>query len=411
MNSQLFENIIVLISKQRSGSNLFRKVLNSHNEIVDLNEILHPNLSYLKDDDYSFKFFIEEKIEKANFVWESDIFEKYLVFLHEKFSPKKILLDIKYNSFLKIPINWRSILDEPHLIDFFKKRKIKIIHLIRQNKLEQYCSTKISDLNKAWVTESKEQLGDLIREIYLDVDDLKKYVNQTKKEDLTFELFFQNYPDYLKFYYEDLTTPQESFNEDILEKVAALLNIENEFKKDLPTIKMGRPINKSITNYLAIRELYNDIDKRTYISMPETNKSEINISTFASGFQSTNLNKWCRTSSDLLHSRQELHLNESSELIVEWRNFSAKGTLSFSFIVSTYSINCPGFFLKIQLANECQEVVYCNSLCLKGLMKEKITIKANIDKASLKLTASLMESTDSADHGSFYISNFKLISL
>src|SRR5437773_2353481 len=145
-----YGDFIVLLARQRSGTNPLRAVLGSNPEIFCFNEVFSFGDGRGTDDflhKTNFFTFIQEYA--AGEVWrilpdrQGDVFTDFLEYLRCFAGKRYLLIDVKYNSthFLTQPWKERELMI-PDLFRFIKRNELKVLHLTRRNYLRYILSIK-----------------------------------------------------------------------------------------------------------------------------------------------------------------------------------------------------------------------------------------------------------------------------
>jgi Sulfotransferase family len=129
------KNWFVIVTHQRSGSNMLVSMLNNHPEIRCFNELMRPTARWMKRDGYRGALRILEKVDAA-FQKDRYRFGHPYEFVHAAFKtvPKKKLCGFKFH-----------IVQHPKFLSrLIKDPDCKIIVLQRDNRLAQFSSKKIA---------------------------------------------------------------------------------------------------------------------------------------------------------------------------------------------------------------------------------------------------------------------------
>lgn len=240
---------VVLLSTQRSGTNLLRSVLDSHPQVYGaLGEIFHSN--HLADPLRFFSFLLEEvKTDPALALPGSRImeFEKYLEFLDRKLPDQITILDVKYNSLHHLDEWWKG---KDGLFDVCKRLNIPVIHLIRNNVVRTAVSELIANQSRVFVVQKGAENAPLEK---LRIEP-RALLNRIRNLQRTIEMHRKRYSElagYIEVHYEDLTDPNgATINEKTFEGLAEFLGVEPTFEKEPRTRKILRgSLRETLANF------------------------------------------------------------------------------------------------------------------------------------------------------------------
>jgi hypothetical protein len=230
---------IVMLARQRSGTNPLRAVLDRHPEIFCSPEIFHPRPSPETELEVEMNYFefLERHTEGAikpvltSLEAQEQLFLDYLSYLRCFSDKRYVLLDVKYNSTHAVDGPWRAVGREPELFLFIRRHGLRVLNLTRRNHLRYYLSWKKAELTAQWTDESagRERPVD-DPSITVPIEELMFHLAECATESQAVTRSFEGYPQYLELEYEDLfptfgkpPAPKE------LRRLAAWLAIEPEF--------------------------------------------------------------------------------------------------------------------------------------------------------------------------------------
>lgn len=253
-----------LVGSQRCGTNFFRELMNTHHQTVVHGEILMP--FPLPN---CWHNFVRTMVNRAMPpVYANDCVElvdDYLVFLREDVKrgyPGKlgvlstVGLDIKYNQLRYIAPLIRDLEQKPFLVDYFWRRNLPIVHMIRRNTVHQALSLDIAKARNVYHNYGGKKFDGKVK---LDPDSLLGHARWVAREVEAFRALAGNL-NYLEVFYEDVAEDCANTDADgriqgtkAMPKVAEFLGIPNEFHTPSTISKViNRPYSEVIENHAEI---------------------------------------------------------------------------------------------------------------------------------------------------------------
>ncbi len=236
----------IIISTQRSGTNLLVNLLRSHSNVLCYSELFklnnRPLWCFQKIDLKTYRLAQKHPVDYLNH------------FFFRKYSENVKAVGFKYM------YNQLSIKKIKKVIESLHKKHDLIIHLIRKNKLKAYLSLKIMETsNISTKLISEKELGkfqnkkpsenELFKPVYIKSEELKSYIKEiTTLENIHHQLIKNH--NHIMVFYEDLSkSPIETANQIIkkLELPQEELFIVNEKQNKLS-------LSESILNYEDLKK-------------------------------------------------------------------------------------------------------------------------------------------------------------
>lgn len=268
-------DIIVMLARQRSGTNPLRSVLDKHPDICCIPEIFNTNPTADYDLEVATNYFrFVERHYRGRSVAEvlsmddaSELFSAYLEYLRCFSDKRYVLVDVKYNSTHHVRHAWRFISEEPLLFTLLKDNGVRVLHLTRSNYLRYYVSEQKAQATNRWhafdaevvgheawfVRRHKDQSsrpGDL--RIRLDVDDLMRTLRLCRLENQAVTDSFRDYDRVLSLEYQDVfPTSGGPMAETALSAVADWLGVPAELPERRPSHKKQSdlPLDQTVENW------------------------------------------------------------------------------------------------------------------------------------------------------------------
>jgi hypothetical protein len=255
-------DVVVLLARQRSGTNALRDVLDSHPEVFCLPEVFQaepsPKARFEVEANY-FNFLDDRKDSVKQVLTSEDaqgqLFLEYVNFLGTFSEKRYVVVDIKYNSAHNVDGPWRDIGGAPSLFQFIKDNEMRVLNLTRLNYLRYYLSWIKTERTRKYhlhATNSDTPVKAEDEGIAVDLDDLIFRLELCRSEDRLVKRVLGGNSGYLAIEYEELFPRLgEPPSEEVLGQVAGWLGIEAEFPKSQPRYRKQAvlPLSEAITNY------------------------------------------------------------------------------------------------------------------------------------------------------------------
>ncbi len=210
-----FSDFVVLLARQRSGTNPLRWLLTAHKDITCFSEIFS-----VLDRDSDDRDFEDRSYRDVNFLnfaaakepnWAqpgvADHRELFLDFLEylRCFSDKRYaVLDIKYNTTHLLAEAWAHNLGSPLLFDLIVEKNMKVINVTRKNHLRFLLSNQKALQSGDWHVWGARAAAYHDRPVRLDCSGLLDELQIRADEDAVISRRFEGYPRYLALEYTDL---------------------------------------------------------------------------------------------------------------------------------------------------------------------------------------------------------------
>ena len=252
------KKLVILLSRQRSGTNALRSVLESHPKVHCFFEIM----SYAESDLQRKESFISFAKNQCGDRYDDpdnhlSIFKEFVHELHGMHDKEITVIDLKYNSTHHVSARWAELHERPLFI-WFQEARIPVIRLQRNNYLKVLLSDQIAGLRQQWHDRESggrpENLNAVVPNEQGDMEYLLHRLRSLQLEDGIIDAFFSNY-DYLcqVTYAEMFPELGCELHQDVLQRVSDFLEIACDFNPTPWSSKsVPRPLWEVITNWKQV---------------------------------------------------------------------------------------------------------------------------------------------------------------
>ena len=253
---------VVLLARQRSGTNALRSVLSTHPDIHCTPEVFFdrpaPDNEPLVNSNF-FRFVERHPVgalrRALSAEQQNGIFGDFLAHLASLTAKRLVVLDVKYNSTHHLDAAWKFISAEPTLFGILKRRRVRVINLTRMNYLRFYLSrVKLQESRRSTVRRDQEGPGD--RAVLVDVGELLRLLDLCQRENELVARSFAAYDRYFSLDYDDLFPAVEApVAAEALEAVAAFLDVVSTFDPQPVYAKQATlSLRETIINYVEVAD-------------------------------------------------------------------------------------------------------------------------------------------------------------
>ena len=264
-----YSSIVILLARQRSGTNPLREVLGTHPQIFCTPEVFHELPSPDADLEVETNFFnFFERHPRGRdkrpltFAAQEEIFLDFLSYLR-CFSDKSFMfVDVKYNSTHHFDEPWREITAKPTLFRLITHHKIRVLNLTRRNYLRFHLSLLKANLTGRWTETGLRTAREHDPRVTVDLRELLYILDLCGSEDDLVQRTFADYGGlYLALDYEDLVTKAgTAMSSDALRRIATWLGVRDDFDATASQYRKqsSLPLRQTIRNYAAVRGALRD---------------------------------------------------------------------------------------------------------------------------------------------------------
>jgi len=270
------KSVVFVIARQRSGTNLLRRSLSASPIFFDLNEIFFRHPPQVQGANRYWDYLKASVAADTDLVVPTEKNQTTLLdgYLKDRIrhvhsgKPGAILLaDVKYNTTCNNDPIWHSPLEKPYLLEYIRKRKIRVIHLTRDNIFQACLSTRIAVHRQSWVElgETPADSNQHVDKLHIPRSELVADIDFRSREIEYFRNAFKVLDiSTLELSYESLlekNTGQDRLARSVINRLEQFLDIElGDFNPGIPTRKLvTRRYAEIIGNYpelmTAVREM------------------------------------------------------------------------------------------------------------------------------------------------------------
>jgi predicted O-methyltransferase YrrM len=251
-----YSNFIILLSRQRSGTNALRSILESHPDIFCFNEVFNlpdkdSENALLRESNY-FNFlqrYARGDVSRVFPDQHGKLFLDFLEYLRCFSSKRYIVVDVKYNTTHFLTKPWNTM-TTPYLFDLFIDYQLRVFNLTRNNYLRYVLSvSKALKSNRYTVNTSDPDYADT--RIWIDIPRLLKELDKCYAEDQLIAKHFSSYEQYLSYEYTDVF-PMDTTGEagTFLQCFSEWLGVSNSFTEQNEFRKQSSlPLEATIENF------------------------------------------------------------------------------------------------------------------------------------------------------------------
>lgn len=256
--------VVIMLARQRSGTNPLRDVLQSHPEIFCTPEVFHerPSPDAYLEVETNFWNFLEGHpkgtVRRSQSLQAQEaIFVDYLRFLRGFTDKRYLVIDVKYNSTHHLDGPWRGVTEQPSMFVFMKRANVRTLNLTRRNYLRYYLSWLKAQASHVWTELAEEGVAHRDRQVRLEPERVLWALELCRSEDEAVARSLGGHPLYKSFDYDqvfrELAAPP---SEDVLGSIAEWLGVASTFAHVEPQYRKQAVLGlrETIENYDEIAE-------------------------------------------------------------------------------------------------------------------------------------------------------------
>jgi hypothetical protein len=250
-------SFIIMLARQRSGTNAVRSVLESHpdiychNEVFNLKDVESQDDPLLRETNY-FNFvrrYANGDLARIHPDQHEKLFLDFLEYLRCFSSKRYMVIDVKYNTthFLTQPYKWELA---PYLFHLIQIHGLRVLNVTRRNYLRYVLSTLKAERSGVWAIKGLQGPPPDAK-IRVELDYLFYQLRSCDAENKLIESSFAPYPNYLAAEYNDIfNTGSGALSPAFLDKLSNWLAVPNSYPSPSEYRKQSSlPLAQTIENF------------------------------------------------------------------------------------------------------------------------------------------------------------------
>ena len=199
---------IIIIGQQRSGTTALQSALSYADGVRNFGEVFQFQRPAIEDAKHNFYYYINNVQEGWTPLTSADQAEselkRYLDYLDSMAPGKFYILDIKYNLWHHFAPGWFNPFGRPFMLEYFKKMKAPVIHVVRKNLFRQYVSNEFAARTRRWHYQQEQAAHPSIPPFKIDIKDLAAHFEAVTGNEALFRKRLEGYPQTVEVTYETL---------------------------------------------------------------------------------------------------------------------------------------------------------------------------------------------------------------
>jgi len=253
--------IVVLLARQRSGTNALGRALDTHSQFAYLNEVFHDGPARVGEPETpltKFNFFnfcrTPAGLQLSHPLDSAERFVAYIEYINKASAKNYSVLDVKYNSIFNVVAPWLGPVETPTLFTLLAKSNVPIVWLTRRNLLKTFVSFRTAELSgNIHRTKDTEETN---ATIYVDLAELRSFITQKTEEDARIASFVADYDPILCLEYDHLFQSDGVLAPGSSAALERFLNVDELHGISTPLRKLNtRPLREIIENYHEVEQL------------------------------------------------------------------------------------------------------------------------------------------------------------
>lgn len=247
--------ICLLLAAERSGTHLLRSLLGNVRGVAAPGEICNATVAQNRTGRSSFFRYRQKACgEDPEFFFATEpvqrkLLDGFIAHLRSSYEGKSLLvLDVKYAHVHNFNSFWWDPLDSPYLLQYAKRNRLKIVHLIRRDVYRTAISGFYASETGVWRARTEEETRQI--RIVVDRARLQKKAGLVARTIARFDEWLARVP-HLQIDYEDLLGDREA----MLRSLQSYLGLEQEIADQPGFVKTTPPLENSIENFSEIEPL------------------------------------------------------------------------------------------------------------------------------------------------------------
>lgn len=249
---------------------MLRRTLDTHPDVTDLGEIMHPGhkRGFYQNLTKKLSHNISDGIHTK---WMDVLLDTIADLARDRPNTQRYIIDMKYNMALSFGMQMHNGALANQFTSALQEKNCKVVHLIRENKLNLIVSENLAIMTNQWgLSSQQEQKTGMVR---ISPTTLHGKIRGEVALDQFFREQIQGIPDTCEVIYEKLFLETGDIDPAPLGQIAHLLNIEPTFNLKPRQLKQARDLSESIRNFKQVKQAINTLVREKYL--PTFYKSEL----------------------------------------------------------------------------------------------------------------------------------------
>jgi hypothetical protein len=259
------DEICFLVGRPRSGTTVFRSMLESHPQVFGLGEIFNEDnpKSY-------FNFLRKRQAKNPNALLPSKAVENFLAYvrwcrrlsLDRRPASRLIVIDVKYDQAHLLCVPWWGITFLPRLFSLIREQEWRVIDIHRRDLVGMFVSNHVAIQTGVYHSTNPAHGTQEPAKVHVDPDALMRHIASTANAYRRVSEHFYGFDRYLCVAYEEMFegTDDGSFRPALLDRLSGFLGIENAFER---SPKLSRVLAKDPLSYVANAAQIRDVLRRS----------------------------------------------------------------------------------------------------------------------------------------------------
>jgi hypothetical protein len=227
------ENLCFVIGRPRSGTTVFKTMLQTHPEIWSFGEVLNESnprsyFHFLKRLQVNDRDAVLPSRSVGNFVAYLEWCRK--ISIDRQPSNKLVVMDVKYDQAHLLCEPWWSINSLPRIFSLMRELGCKVIDVHRRDLVGLIISNRIAIQTKIYHSNKLDPGEGQQARVRIDPERLVREVSATAKAYDKVSRHFRGYPEYMLVEYEEMFESEE-FSSSLILRVSKFLGVSNQFER------------------------------------------------------------------------------------------------------------------------------------------------------------------------------------
>jgi LPS sulfotransferase NodH len=251
---------LLILAKQRTGTNWLRSLLAGASTLQDLDEVFHTDSTIVP---HGFFPWYQQAIGPdlpllRDPPWLCETFGRYLDWLTARFPVP--MIDIKYNSAFALAPAWQSFADPPWPILVASQRGFVPVHLLRRNRAAQALSQIVADGTRRHVVRA-EAAPPAPTPLPIDLAEMRRIIAGYRREAPVAASWLQGLPGARTLVYEQLATATPHGRQRVLRALATAAGAAFHGARPAGTQRIITDWRAHVANAEAVAAAFPELDQ------------------------------------------------------------------------------------------------------------------------------------------------------